>query len=441
MKSLELRLQVGIVLSLILLMGLVWLIGNQSLRGLTEDFVVSRLEHDAEGLVAALVWINHDPELRNPRINPIFNQPFSGHYYVIRFSDGREFTSRSLWGKTLTVPSVATGEVVRLHLHGPEDQSLLVLVRGFEKQGQHFTLAVTEDLTPIEKHKDRFKEFYALLILLGLSGLLLVQILMLRRAFRRLDTVREEVGQLKQGSREKLSENVPKEILPLVLEINQLYSLFTQRLQRSRHALGNLAHTLKQPLTLLVQYLDNEKYATNDVQRQRAVKQAQRIQQLMEGELLRARLAGRAGSSSKFDSGKELPDLVALLKQLHYKKNLEISYSVAENVLPFGDREDMLELIGNLMENACKWAKKKVLCTISGNGSVSIVIEDDGSGLSDKEINKLAQRGSRLDEDVEGHGLGLAIVADIIELYSGQIRFGKALEFQGLRVEVILPLR
>jgi signal transduction histidine kinase len=93
------------------------------------------------------------------------------------------------------------------------------------------------------------------------------------------------------------------------------------------------------------------------------------------------------------------------------------------------------------MENACKWAKKKVLCTISGNGSVSIVIEDDGSGLSDKEINKLAQRGSRLDEDVEGHGLGLAIVADIIELYSGQIRFGKALEFQGLKVEVILPLR
>jgi signal transduction histidine kinase len=439
MKSLELRLQVGIVLSLILLMGLVWLIGNQSLRGLTEDFVVSRLEHDAEGLVAALVWVDHDPELREPRINPIFNQPFSGHYYVIRFSDDRELTSRSLWGQTLVISPVATGEVVRLHLHGPEDQSLLVLVRGFEKQGQYFTLAVAEDLTPIEKHKDRFKEFYALLILLGLSALLLVQILMLRRAFRRLDTVREEVGQLKQGSREMLSENVPKEILPLVLEINQLYRLFTQRLQRSRHALGNLAHALKQPLTLLVQYLDNEKYTINDAQRQRAVKQAQRIQQLMEGELLRARLAGRGGSSNKFDSSKELPDLVALLKQLHYKKDLEISYCVADSVLPFGDREDMLELIGNLMENACKWAKKKVFCTVSENGSVFIVIEDDGSGLSDKEINQLSQRGSRLDEGVEGHGLGLAIVADIIELYSGEIRFGKALKSQGLRVEVIFP--
>ena len=440
MNSLERRLQVGIILSLILLMGLLWVIGNQSIRGLTEDFVVSRLEHDAESLLAALELSDGDAALRKRQINPVFDQPFSGHYYVIRFSNGQELISRSLWDQMLTVPVLTSNETLRQHQMGPEGQDLLLWVRGFSKQGQDFTLAVAEDLTPIQKHKDRFKNYFAFLTLAGLFGLLLVQSLMLRGSFRRLDSVREEIRQIQQGSRETLSEEVPKEIVPLVREVNQLHSLFTQRLERSRNALGNLAHALKGPLSVLVQYLDNTQYSTNEEQRRHAVNQAERIRQLMERELHRARLAGKGGATRKFDPREELPDLTALLKQSHRERNLEISYEVTRDLPAFGDREDMLELVGNLMDNACKWAKSRVQCSFSGNSTVCIIVEDDGPGLSEEELLKLIRRGSRLDESVEGHGLGLAIVTDIIKLYGGQIEFDKSVKLGGLRVEASLLL-
>lgn len=440
MNSLERRLQVGIILSLILLMGLLWVIGNQAIRSLTEDFVVSRLEHDAESLLAALELNDEDAGLRKRQINPVFDQPFSGHYYVIRFSDGRELVSRSLRDQMLTVPAVTSSEALRQHQLGPEGQDLLLWVKGFSKHGQDFTLAIAEDLTPLQKHKDRFKNYFALLTLAGLFGLLLVQSLMLRGTFRRLDTVREEIRQLQKGSIDILSEEAPKEIVPLVREVNQLHSLFTQRLERSRNALGNLAHALKGPLSILVQYLDNEQYTTNEEHRRHAVNQAERIRELMERELHRARLAGKGGATRKFNPREEFPDLVALLKQSHRKQNLEITYDVTDDLPAFGDREDMLELVGNLMDNACKWAKSRIRCSISGNNVISIIVEDDGPGLSEDELLKLIQRGSRLDESVEGHGLGLAIVADIIKLYGGQIRFDKAVKLGGLRVEVSLPL-
>ncbi len=440
MNSLERRLQVGIILSLILLMGLLWVVGNQAIRGLTEDFVASRLEHDAESLLAALEMNDENVSLRKRQINPVFDQPFSGHYYVIRFSDGRELVSRSLRGQMLTVPALTSSEALRQHQPGPEGQDLLLWVKDYSKHGQDFTLAIAEDLTPIQKHKDRFKNYFALLTLAGLFGLLLVLSLMLRGSFRRLDTVREEIRQLQQGSIDVLSEQAPKEIVPLVREVNQLHSLFTQRLERSRNALGNLAHALKGPLSILVQYLDNEQYTTNEEQRQHAVNQAERIRQLMERELHRARLAGKGGATRKFNPREELSDLVALLKQSHRKQNLEIIYDVTDDLPAFGDREDMLELVGNLMDNACKWAKSRIRCSISENNTVSIVVEDDGAGLSEEDLLKLVRRGSRLDESVEGHGLGLAIVADIIKLYGGQIRFDKAVKLGGLRVEVSLPL-
>ena len=441
MNSLERRLQIGIFLSLVLLMGLLWVIGSQAVRGLTEDFVVSRLEHDAESLLAALEFSDEGARLRKRRLNPVFDQPFAGHDYVIRFSDGQKLVSRSLRDQTLSVPMVLSGETLRQHKLGPREQDLLLWIKGFSKQGQRFTLAVAEDLTSIQKHKNRFKNYFALLTLTGLFGLLLVQSLMLRSSFRRLDSVRDEIRQLQQGSREKLSEEVPKEIAPLVREVNQLQSLFTQRLERSRNALGNLAHALKGPLSILVQYLDNKQFTTDETQRQQAANQVERIRQLMERELHHARLAGKGIAACKFDPREELPDLVALLKQSHRKQHLDITYDVMDGLPVFGDREDMLELVGNLMDNACKWAKKQIHCSLTEkNNTICVVVEDDGPGLSEQALGKLVRRGRRLDESVEGHGLGLAIVTDIIKLYGGQIEFEKSIKLGGLRVKASLPL-
>ncbi len=436
MNSLERRLQLGLVLSMLLLMGLFWLVGYQSLRHLTEEFIVSRLEHDAESLLRV---ISSNPErLLQQQVDPIFNQPFSGHYYLILFNDGRKITSRSLWDYSLDISRLTPGESRHLHRPGPFGQQLLVLVEGFRKQGMEFTLAVTEDLTPIEAQRNRFTRNFALLALLGVITLLVIQRIVVRRSFRRLEPIKEDIQHLEHGELERLSEDVPSEILPLVREFNHLLQLLSQRIERSRNALGNLAHALKGPLNLLQHYFNEQKTApTTELQQART--QVKRISQLMERELKRARMAGMNLSSRRFNPATDLPDLINVLNSIHHQRHLKIQYKLSDDISPFGDHEDMLELLGNLLDNACKWANSTVKCAVMNNsGQITITVEDDGPGLSDKEIGTLTGRGIRLDETKDGYGLGLAIVKDITNLYSGKIAFERSAELGGLKVTVLL---
>ncbi len=436
MNSLERRLQLGLVLSLLLLMSLFWMVGNQSLRQLTENFIVSRLEHDTESLLRVISA--HPERLLQQEVDPIFNLPFSGHYYLVLFNDGRKLTSRSLWDHALEIPRLAPGESRRLHRAGPSGQQLLVLVKGYDLHGVKFTLAVTEDLTPIEAERDRFTRNFALLGLLGIALLLVMQRLVVRRSFRRLERVREDIRRLEQREVERLSEDAPAEVLPLVQEFNHLLQLLGQRLERSRNALGNLAHSLKGPLNLLQQYFDGQ-HAAQTKETQQAGDQVERISRLMERELKRARMAGTGLPSRRFDPAVDLPGLIDVLNNIHRKRNLQIRYGLSGSIPPFGDHEDMLELLGNLLDNACKWANSIVKCGISRNdGQITMTVEDDGPGLSDKQIETITERGSRLDETKEGHGLGLAIVRDIINLYRGEIAFDHSPELGGLKVTVLL---
>jgi len=439
MNSLERRLQLGLALSLVLLIGVLWAVGNKSIRGLTEDFVTSRLEHDAESLLMALVMESGELKIRWRHITQIYNQPLSGHYYVIRLGDGKVITSRSLWDQSLQSPALELGEIRRFHVQGPAGQQLLVWSKGYEKLGRNITVAVAEDLSAIQQERDRFMRDFALMAVGGLFLLILVQTLVIRHSFTRLEIVREDVRRLERGKTDKLSEDVPSEILPLVQELNHLLALLAQRLERSRNALGNLAHALKGPLNLLMQYFDQAGTDNDPLQRHQARNQVERVRQLMERELKRARLAGRGMQSRQFDPHQELPDLLEVLRQVYQGRRLMIQSRIDPEVSDFGDREDMLELLGNLLDNACKWATGQVLCEISGQDDISIRVEDDGHGLSDQDLERLTQRGTRLDETVEGHGLGLAIAKDIVKLYGGNMSFGRAARFGGLSVRITLP--
>jgi len=439
MRSLEGRLQLGLSVTLVVLMGLILLIGGQALRSMTEGFVASRLAHDAEGLLAAMVIDPGEVKVQGGRISQVYAQPLSGHYYVIRFADGQTLRSRSLWDQTLKIPQLSPGEMQRELVPGPSDQHLLLLLNGYRKNGRNFTLGVAEDMTPVYQESDAFMRWFAVLGLGGLLVLLLVQSIVVRRSFSRLERVRDDIRRLGQGKVVELSEDVPTEVLPLVQEFNHLLRLLAQRLERSRNALGNLAHALKGPLNLLTHYFDAAGPASDDPGRRQAALQTERIRQLMERELKRARLAGKDLSSRRFNPKEELPELISVLQQVHRGKVLSVRQQIGEEVEPFGDREDMLELLGNLLDNACKWAASRVLCRIEGEERIGIIVEDDGKGLQDDEIHLLTERGARLDETIEGHGLGLAIVGDIIKLYEGNITFRRSDELGGLCVHIILP--
>jgi signal transduction histidine kinase len=258
-NSLERRLHIGLALSLILLMLAMWFMGSRFLQNMTEDFIASRLEHDADALLGSLVITPRKTKIRPARINQVYHQPFSGHYYVIRNKEGDEIVSRSLWDFQLEIPLLAPGERQRYHLQGPEGQRLLVRVNGYRKQGLELTIAVAEDVTPIQEQREQFLLNFALLSLVGLVALLLLQHWVVRRAFQRLEPLRQEVKSLAKTGGQKISEEVPSEIQPPAKEVNHLLGLLPQRNERSRNSLGNLAHAMKGPLNLLQRYFDRLK--------------------------------------------------------------------------------------------------------------------------------------------------------------------------------------
>ena len=441
MYSLQKRLLVWLAASLTIMILVLLGFGYQSVAKMADDFIVERLESDIEGILSAIIVEDGNVKISDLRFSHIYDQPLSGHYFVLRYGDNKEYRSRSLWDYPLEFPTIAPGERRINHVSGPDRQNILVWVRGFRKDNVNFTLAIAEDHSHTHEQIDRTIRNIFILSFLGLVLLLVVQGFIVRSSLSSLKKVREERQEILEGSRSAFSDNVPQEILPLVEEANHLLGLLSQRLERSRNALGNLAHALKGPLSVVVQYFNNADNMKNKTQFTQAGKQVQRIHELMDRELRRARLVGKGVSSKRFDPHAELPNLVGLLMQVYASKEVSLTYSVEPDTPSFGDREDMHELLGNLLDNACKWSVSRVHCRIYGEtvSGIHIIVEDDGSGLSGDELDRLTSRGVRLDESVEGHGLGLSIVKDIVRLYSGEISFSRSASMGGLCVRVLIP--
>ena len=444
MRSLEGRLHFGLFLSLVLLAGLVYWGGTQALRQLAESVVTARLQHDAEALLGALRpgrQRRRGGQLIDPSLTSVYLQPFSGHYYLMQFADGELLRSRSLWDYSLDLPTLTPGGSELLRLPGPQDQTLLVRLAGYSKKGRELTLAVAEDIKPIEARIARYQGWFGLGASAAVLLLLLIQRLVVRRTLRPLDHLREDVRNLEEGKASGLNAAVPHEIQPLVQELNRLLGLLGKRLERSRNALGNLAHAIKAPLNLLVQELDGPELGDHPRLRASLQTQTERIRQLTERELRRARLAGAGKPGRHFAPPQELPALIATLQHLHHGKALQIRCAGHPPHPLAIDREDLLELLGNLLDNACKWAVSQVRFALAEHpDGLDIRVEDDGKGVSEHQLAQLAERGVRMDEAVDGHGLGLAISRDIARLYGGRLDFDRSPDLGGLRVQARLRL-
>jgi signal transduction histidine kinase len=269
-----------------------------------------------------------------------------------------------------------------------------------------------------------------------LLAIVLVQRYVLRLGFRALDQVQDELQQVSAGGLTQLQAMGPVEIRPLTGEVNRLLKRLQQRLQRSRMALGNLAHALKAPLSLLTRDLDALNLPGSE--RQRLAGQLDRVSQLIERELKRARFAGERGGQH-FVPRQQVPELLDALRQMYRGRGLDISSGeLPEAILPF-DHEDMLELLGNLMDNACKWANRRVALQIVLDQAMRIKVSDDGPGVPEADRDSLLRRGGRLDEKETGHGLGLAIVRDLVTDYGGTLQLCKSSALGGLEVGVLLP--
>ena len=434
MRSLQSRLTLGLILSLLLLMAGQWAVVDHMVRAAVEGYAQSRIDHDMESLLAAVAFeADGTPKLASPALNAVYNQPLSGHYYQLR-AEGRLLRSRSLWDERLPDAPLPPGASTRFHHHGLGEQRLIAASRGFDKQGHHITITVAEDLSPLRDELNRYRLYFAGLFLAVLAVLILIQRLVVRRGLAPLERARGDIGRLERGEIEALDEQAPPEVRPLVAEINRLLGVMNHRLTRSRNALGNLAHALKAPLTLLTQSAEDAPQPLRDELRDHA----DAIGRLMERELKRARLAG-GGGGPRLDLRGELEPLVETLKRIHADRPPHFELYIEEGATFPMDREDLLELLGNLLDNACKWADGRVRVTAAGDDGLTLTVEDDGPGVPAERIEALTGRGIRLDESTTGHGLGLAIVQELVEDYGGRLELERSTDLGGLRVEVQLP--
>jgi signal transduction histidine kinase len=436
-RSIQRRLSLGligvmVVVGLVLAQTSLWLFE----LGL-QRYLEAGLRNDSESLLVALARGPQGLQLDERRLSPAYLRPFSGHYFRIDFADVH-WRSRSLWDQEL--PRLDhPGLHANLQL-GPEGQKLLVLRTDYRRLGQAISISVAQDYTPV---RDSFLRMQQIGLGLGLAGLLLVLLLQrftVRRALRPLEKAREQIAQLQRGQRSQLDEQVPLELEPLVAQINHLLAHTEDSLKRSRNALGNLGHALKTPLAVLQSLASNEKLDPYPELRKLLLEQLEQVRQRLNRELNRARLAGDALPGAQLDCDAELPGLLATLNMIH-GEHLHLSYVASPGQhLPW-DREDLLELLGNLLDNACKWADAEVRLTVTETAEAFILaVEDDGPGIPEERRDQVFSRGTRLDEQTHGHGLGLGIVRDIVDTWGGTLALHDS-EWGGLKVLIELPRR
>jgi signal transduction histidine kinase len=387
--------------------------------------------------LVALVRGPQGLQLDERHLSPAYQRPFSGHYFRIDFADSH-WRSRSLWDQDLPLLD-HPGLHSNLQL-GPDGQQLLVLRSDYRRLGQSISISVAQDYTPVRESFQRMRQIGLGLGLAALLLILFLQRLTVRRALKPLERAREQIAQLQQGQRSQLDDQVPVELEPLVAQINHLLAHTEDSLKRSRNALGNLGHALKTPLAVLLSLASSEKLDAHPELRKVLKEQLEQVQQRLNRELNRARLSGDALPGALFDCDAELPWLLATLNMIH-GEHLALSYVAPAGLQLPWDREDLLELLGNLLDNACKWADAEVrLSVIERSDGFALSVEDDGPGIPEQQRAEVFSRGTRLDEQTHGHGLGLGIVRDIVDTWGGLLVLGES-EWGGLKVVIELPRR
>lgn len=438
MASLKTRLSWGLMLSLTALLTLQWLIVMYAISRLTENQLIDRLQRECENLLSIVDFNSLDQlQIDAQRMGAIYQRPFSGHYYTV-FTSKQTSISRSLWDAELSFQSLAAGQERKLRLNGPNGQSLLVVLRGYKKQDHTITVAVAENIEPLQANINRFQLLYALISVVGLLVLFGVQRLMVLNALKPLKNIQVNIDKLGRGETSLLESEGPDEIRPLIDAINRLLTGMDRKYHRSRESLGNLAHALKTRLSLVNQIAEHPIFSHNPDIQSSIYESTTVMSNIIERELKRARLLGDVRPGRQVDLKVGIAELINTLRLIYASKGVNITSEVAINAQFFGDKEDLMEMLGNLLDNACKWSRNRVSLTVMDGEGVSFIIEDDGDGASVADLNMLTRRGFRADESQPGSGLGLAIVNDIVESYNGTLNFSRSAAMGGLRVEIKL---
>jgi signal transduction histidine kinase len=452
-SSLATRLFLSATAWVVVILVITGIILSSVYRNATERAFDRRLNLYLRTLIAEVATPDEPPEHQFQSLGePLFELPLSGWYWQIVRTDEKAETraSRSLWDKKLPrleeIGAELTAAGIRLgYVDGPEGQSLRVVERPVDLGADgKFLVSVAGDSSEIFDEIRAFDYYLGgTFAALGIV-LLLTTIFQVRFGLAPLKRISESIADIRSGRAERLEGEFPVEIAPLARETNALIDANREIVERARTHVGNLAHAIKTPLSVIF----NEAAAhAADPFATKVLEQADVMRDQVAHHLERARIAARVTIvATVTEVAPAIEALRRTMEKIHRDRAITIE-AKADPLARFrGERQDLEEMAGNLVDNACKWAATQVLIEVQveppaepGNGPrLRIIVDDDGRGLSADERAQVSRRGQRLDETKPGSGLGLSIVVDLAALYGGSLVLGDA-PIGGLRAELVLP--
>ena len=398
-------------------------------------------------------------ELSSEPIDPRYQRALSGRYWLIGYLDelgnlNPEQLSTSMAGETLALPLLDAAEIlespgaeIRSVANGPDrdkGERLRVIARsvilpGMENEPVVF-IAAADSLAANQAIR-RFAMLASGLLVLLSTGLIFGVLSQVRLGLKPLFDLRSKVADVREGRAERVDGDYPSEIAPLAEELNTLIDHNRDIVERARTHVGNLAHALKTPLAVLLNEADASKSKLADV----VTRQSGIMKNQVDHHLRRARAAARGQAIGVSASVEDtLVPIVRTLERIYRDKDIAFDVSISDGLVFRGEKRDLEEMAGNLMDNACKWTRSRIGVSAApweqDESQIEIIVADDGPGLQETEYAEALKRGARLDEATPGTGFGLAIVDDLARAYKGEIALGRS-ALGGLEVRMLLPRR
>jgi signal transduction histidine kinase len=452
-SSLATRLYLSATAWVVVILVITGIVLSSVYRDATERAFDRRLNLYLRTLIAEVATPDEPPDHQFQSLGePLFELPLSGWYWQITRTDSEKAetrASRSLWDKKLPKlddSAELTAAGVRLgYVDGPEGQNLRMVERPVDLGADgKFLVSVAGDATEIFDETRSFDYYLGGTFAALTIVLLLTTIFQVRFGLAPLKRISDSIADIRSGRAERLEGEFPVEIAPLARETNALIDANREIVERARTHVGNLAHAIKTPLSVIV----NEASAHGaDPFATKVLEQADVMRDQVAHHLERARIAARLTViGTVTEVAPAIEALRRTMEKIHRDRGLLIEVVADAQARFRGERQDLEEMAGNLVDNACKWAASRVFIEVGVERPVEpgagpllrVIVDDDGRGLSQAERAQVARRGQRLDESKPGSGLGLSIVVDLAALYGGSLSLGSA-PIGGLRAELVLP--
>ena len=396
------------------------------------EYVLAALVNTAEIGPEGEVIFNREPADQR------FLEPYSGLYWQVSGRGREDFASRSLWDRRLIYGGARPDRSVQAFDSTQfPDEKLRVLERDVRLPGSpvwwRFKVAQSREIVD-EQIATLRRTLVRSFLLLGI-GLLLLAALQTVYGLWPLRRVRAEIARMRSGQSSRVDAPMPVELAPMVEELNGLIAHNEKQAEEARRHAGNLAHALKTPLTVIM----NAATARADDLGDTVVREARTMRRQVDHHLARARAVGRRGSAHS--RAEVWPSLESVERAVaHLYRHVRIDTDGPHDLSVHVERQDLDEMLGNLIENAAKYGGGSVFVTVRAEaGFVEFLVEDDGAGIPEADRIRIFDRGVRLDTGKPGTGLGLAIVRDVAEIYEGSVSLEESEDLGGLMVRLRLP--